>query len=136
MSLASTHSAEHTYWHTDEALQPGALNQRMPCASHQAVSIWSYPMVAEAMTLTREPSSSSRVQGVRVRVTRASAPATSAREIAAPGRYTTSVQGSNTPLRKGILSSHTIFGIIMAMVLCEFKSKLPNFDYICVYYVL
>ncbi len=55
---------------TPRALQPAAVATWMPRAAHQARSIWSNPMVAVAMSRTREPSSSVASHRVRVRMIR------------------------------------------------------------------
>ena len=102
-SVAPTHCS--TPW----ALQPAAVVTSMPCAAHHAVSMWSKPMVAVAISFTRESASSFSSHRVRVRITSASASRTSAAEIAVPGRYSTSANGSRTPRRKGMALSAMIF---------------------------
>ena len=78
--------AEATYCATDPELQPGAALQAIPALSHQAVSIWSNPMVAVATALTEEPSRRAMSHRVRVRTIRPSASLTSEAPMAPPGR--------------------------------------------------
>jgi len=84
-------------------------NTPAPGAAHHAGSMWSKPMVAVAISFTRESASSFSSHRVRVRITSASALRTSAAEIAVPGRYSTSANGSRTPRRKGMALSAMIF---------------------------
>ena len=79
-------STAPAHWSTPLALQPAAVQTRMPCAAHHAVSMWSKPMVAVAIRRTREPPSSRSSQRVRVRIRRASASRTSSGAISDPGR--------------------------------------------------
>ena len=85
-SRRSRSSEQATYCATLPALQPGQLVQPMPARCMNAVSIWSWPMVAVATNCTLLPPSRASSQRVRVRMMRASALRTSAAVIAAPGR--------------------------------------------------
>ena len=89
-------------------------------AVRHAVSMWSKPMVAVAISFTRESASSFSSHRVRVRITSASALRTSAAEIAVPGRYSTSANGSRTPRRKGMALSAMIFMVTGAFFVFRF----------------
>ena len=82
---ASCKRAVSTYCATLLALQPGQFVQAIPFSAKYVVSMWSKPMVAEAMNFTLEFSNSFRSQRVLVRTINASASLTVAASISAPG---------------------------------------------------
>ena len=110
--LSSVHislSAAATHCSTPRALHPAALATLMPLALHHARSIWSVPIVAVAMNLTRELANRASSQRVRVRTMRASQSLTRRRLISLPAQYTTSAYGSKTPFMKGMALSMISF---------------------------
>ncbi len=76
-------------------------------------------MVAVATILMELPSKRSLSTFVLVLVIRASAFFKTFREISLPGKYSTEAKGSNTPCKKGILSSATICNRFFLAIICH-----------------